>query len=137
MLIYYLSKSFFSIKTHYFHLTELIIIFTVNPTMIYNNLIELMRGGISLIESLEILADPLIRNRIKTLYSNPDLKQFSSECDQYLKTIRESLPDNLQHTLFLYEDALTSLQAVLENKIYLQGFKDALYLINELHIQMK
>lgn len=96
-----------------------------------------MRGGISLIESLEVLADPLIRSRIKMLYSNPDLKQCSSECDQYLKTIRESLPDNLQHTLFLYEDALTSLQAVLESKIYLQGFKDALYLINELHIQMK
>lgn len=95
-----------------------------------------MKGGISLIESLEILADPLIRNRIKTLYSNPDIKQFSSECDQYLKIIRELLPDNLQHTLFLYEDSLTSLQTVLENKIYLQGFKDALYLFNELHIQM-
>lgn len=89
-----------------------------------------------MIESLEVLADPLIRIRIKILYSNSDLKQFSSECEQYLKTIRESLPDNLQHTLFLYEDALTSLQTVLESKIYLQGFKDALYLFNELHIQM-
>lgn len=88
-------------------------------------------------ESLEVLAYPLIHNRIKTLYSNPDLKQCSSECEQYLKIIRESLPDNLHHTLFLYEDALTSLQTVLENKIYLQGFKDALYLFNELHFQMK
>ncbi|WP_339158312.1 hypothetical protein MKX50_02420 [Paenibacillus sp. FSL W8-0186] len=90
-----------------------------------------------MIESLDVLADPLIRNRIKTLYSNSDLKQFSSECEQYLKIIRDTLPDNLQHTLFLYEDALTSLQTVLESKIYLQGFKDALYLFNELHIQMK
>jgi hypothetical protein len=89
-----------------------------------------------LIESLEVLAEPLIRNRLEPLYSNSELEQFSSECEQYLKIIRESLPDNLQHTLFLYEDALTSLQTVLESKIYLQGFKDALYLFNELHIQM-
>lgn len=88
-------------------------------------------------ESLEVLTDPLIRNRIETLYSNPDLKQFSSECEQYLRIIRESLPNNLQHTLFLYEDALTSLRTVLESKIYLQGFKDALYLFNELHFQTK
>ncbi|MUG46310.1 hypothetical protein [Paenibacillus woosongensis] len=90
-----------------------------------------------MIESLEVLADPLIRNRIETLYSNSDIKQFSSDCEQYLELIRESLPDNLRHTLFLYEDTLTSLQTVLESKIYLQGFKDALYLFNELHIQMK
>ncbi|GJM78691.1 hypothetical protein MJ257_22795 [Paenibacillus timonensis] len=89
-----------------------------------------------MIESLEVLAEPLIRNRLEPLYSNSELEQFSSECEQYLKIIRESLPDNLQHTLFLYEDALTSLQTVLESKIYLQGFKDALYLFNELHIQM-
>ncbi|EBK2060212.1 hypothetical protein AAL85_25875, partial [Salmonella enterica subsp. enterica serovar Typhi] len=79
---------------------------------------------------------PLIRHRLEPLYSNSELEQFSSECEQYLKIIRESLPDNLQHTLFLYEDALTSLQTVLESKIYLQGLKDALYLFNELHIQM-
>ncbi|GIO40781.1 hypothetical protein J25TS5_09680 [Paenibacillus faecis] len=89
-----------------------------------------------MIESLEVLAEPLIRHRLEPLYSNSELEQFSSECEQYLKIIRESLPDNLQHTLFLYEDALTSLQTVLESKIYLQGFKDALYLFNELHIQM-
>ncbi|GAA0134945.1 hypothetical protein YSY43_17850 [Paenibacillus sp. YSY-4.3] len=90
-----------------------------------------------MIESLEVLADPLIRNRLKTLYSNSDIEHFSSECEQYLKLIRVSLPDNLQHTLFLYEDALTSLQTVLERKIYLRGFKDALLLFNELHIQLK
>lgn len=60
--------------------------------------------------------------------------QISNESIQYFKTIRESLPDNLQHTLFLYEDAQFSLQAILESNIYLQGFKDALHLYNELHI---
>ncbi|WP_019640776.1 hypothetical protein [Paenibacillus fonticola] len=90
-----------------------------------------------MIESLDVLAEPLIRSRIEKLYSNLNLEPFSSECEQYLKVIRESLPDNLQHPLFLYEDALTSLQTVLESKIYLQGFKDALYLFNELYIQMK
>lgn len=88
-------------------------------------------------ESFEVLAEPLIRNRIETLYSKSDLEQLSSECQKYLKLIRDSLPDNLQHTLFLYEDAQISLQTVLESKIYLQGFKDALYLFNELHIHMK
>lgn len=95
-----------------------------------------MKGVKSLVESLEVLADPLIRNRIKALYSNSDIEQFSFECEQYLELIRETLSDNLQNTLFLYEDALTSLQTVLERKIYLQGFKDALFLFNELHIQM-
>ncbi|MFD1176670.1 hypothetical protein ACFQ3W_10200 [Paenibacillus puldeungensis] len=92
-----------------------------------------------MINSLEVLIDPLIRNRLELLYSelttnNSDFKQVSNESVQYFKTIRESLPDNLQHTLFLYEDAQFSLQAILENKIYLQGFKDALHLFNELHI---
>lgn len=92
-----------------------------------------------MINSLEVLIDPLIRNRLESLYSelssnNSDFKQVSSETEEYFKTIRESLPDKLQHTLFLYEDAQFSLQAILEIKIYLQGFKDALHLFNELHI---
>ncbi|KOR90357.1 hypothetical protein [Paenibacillus solani] len=92
-----------------------------------------------MINSLEVLIDPLIRNRLESLYSeitntNSDFKQISYESVQYFKTIRESLPDNLQHTLFLYEDAQFSIQAILENKIYLQGFKDALHLFNELNI---
>ncbi|MNJ64961.1 hypothetical protein D3C77_609500 [compost metagenome] len=92
-----------------------------------------------MINSLEILIDPLIRNRLESLYSeltskNSDFKQISNDSVQHLKTIRESLPDNLQHTLFLYEDAQFSIQKILESKIYLQGFKDALLLFNELHI---
>lgn len=92
-----------------------------------------------MINSLEILIDPLIRNRLESLYSeltsnNSDFKQISNDSVQHLKTIRESLPDNLQHTLFLYEDAQFSIQTILENKIYLQGFKDALHLFNEIHI---
>lgn len=88
-----------------------------------------------MIESLDVLAEPLIRNRIESLYLSSNLEQFTSECEQYLKIIRDSLPDNLQHPLFLYEDALASLQTVLESKIYLQGFKDALYLFTELHFK--
>ncbi|MEF2965401.1 hypothetical protein V3851_06100 [Paenibacillus sp. M1] len=89
--------------------------------------------------SFEALIDPLIRNRLESLYNeiktnNSEFKEISNDSVQYFKTIRESLPDNLQHTLFLYEDAQISIQAILERKIYLQGFKDALYLFNELHI---
>ncbi|WP_339819180.1 hypothetical protein MKZ15_01270 [Paenibacillus sp. FSL R7-0216] len=89
--------------------------------------------------SIEVLLDPLIRNRLETLYgelktNHSDFNQVLSESEHYMKTIRESLPDNLQHTLFLYEDTQITLQAILEIKIYLQGFKDALYLFNELHI---
>ncbi|MNW55972.1 hypothetical protein D3C74_336670 [compost metagenome] len=87
-------------------------------------------------ESIEILAEPLIRRRVETLNTNSDLKLYFSECEQYLKVIKGSLPDNLQHTLFLYEDSLTSLQAVFERKVYLLGFKDALYLLNTLQDHM-
>lgn len=91
-----------------------------------------------LINSLEILIDPLIRNRVESLYNelkvnSSDFKQISNESEQYLKTIRESLPDNLKQTLFLYEDAQFTLQEILEVKIYMQGFKDALHLFNELN----
>lgn len=92
-----------------------------------------------MINSLEVLIDPLIRNRLESLYNelktnNSDFKQVSCESEQYIKTLREVLPDNLRHTLFLYEDAQFTLQAILEVKIYMQGFRDALVLFNELNI---
>ncbi|OAB27738.1 hypothetical protein PMSD_23200 [Paenibacillus macquariensis subsp. defensor] len=88
--------------------------------------------------SLEILIDPLIRNRLESLYSNltkinSEYMQISNESIQHFRIIRESLPDDLQQTLFLYQDAQISIQAILESNIYLQGFKDALHLFNELH----
>lgn len=91
-----------------------------------------------IVESLEILTEPLIRSRLESLYSDlsktkSDYKQLNSECQQYLKLIQESLPEQLQHSFFLYTDAQISLQSLLERSIYLQGFKDALYLFNELH----
>jgi len=94
-----------------------------------------------MIESIEVLAEPLIRNRLESLYCNLsktqlDYKQLSSECEQYFRLIRESLPDHLQHSLFLYEDTLTSLQSLLERSIYLHGFKDAPSLFNELHTSL-
>ncbi|WP_405172436.1 hypothetical protein MHI12_11845 [Paenibacillus sp. FSL H8-0280] len=58
--------------------------------------------------------------------------QLSAETDQYFKTLRDTLPDQLQHTVFLYEDAQISLQSILERTIYIQGFKDALQLFSEL-----
>ncbi|WP_019640772.1 hypothetical protein [Paenibacillus fonticola] len=90
-------------------------------------------------DSLEILIDPLIRKRLESLHSeltkhNSYFKEISNESKQYLQTLQASLPDNLQHTLFLYEDAQFSIRTVLDSKIYLQGFKDALYLFGELHI---
>lgn len=92
-----------------------------------------------LINSLEVLIDPLIRNRLESLYNelktnNSEFKQVSCESEQYIKTLREVLPDNLRHTLFLYEDAQFTLKSILETKLYLQGFKDATQLFNELHI---
>lgn len=88
--------------------------------------------------SLEIKIDPLVRARLKSLHSDltitdTDLLRFSNEAIQHYKAIRESLPDNLQHTFFLYEDAQNSKQTLLESKIYLQGFKDAISLFEELH----
>lgn len=89
--------------------------------------------------SLEILIGPLIRKRLESLQSeltkhNPYFIEISNESKQHLQTLQSSLPNNLQHTLFLYEDAQFSIRTVLDSKIYLQGFKDALYLFNELHI---
>ncbi|WP_334076680.1 hypothetical protein [Paenibacillus sanfengchensis] len=89
--------------------------------------------------SLDILLDSLIRKRIESLYgalikNNSSYNQFSSERSLYLKQLHELLPGNMQKTLFLYGDADLSVQAILEREIYLQGFKDALQLHNELNI---
>lgn len=92
-----------------------------------------------MIHSLEILIDPLIRHRLESLYNelksnNSDFKQLSCESEQYINALREALPENLKQTLFLYEDAQFSLQEILKVKIYLQGFKDALQIVNEVYI---
>ncbi|AKG36183.1 hypothetical protein [Paenibacillus durus] len=91
--------------------------------------------------SLEVLLDSLIRTRIESLYgqlikSNSSYKQFSSERNLYFKQLHELLPEEMHKTLFLYDDADLSVQAILEREIYLQGFKDALYLHNELHVSL-
>ncbi|MDN4605021.1 hypothetical protein P5G61_27600 [Paenibacillus sp. F6_3S_P_1C] len=84
-----------------------------------------------MIESLESLAEPLIRTRLELLYNNlshtqPDYTQLSEESDHYFHTIRQALPEHLNQTIFLYEDAQLSMQTLLEREIYLQGFRDAL-----------
>lgn len=90
-------------------------------------------------ESVESLAEPLIRTRLELLYNNlsytqPIYNQLVKECNSYFQTIRQAIPDDLKHTIFLYEDTQISMQSLLEKEIYLQGFRDALKLINELHI---
>ncbi|WP_405155843.1 hypothetical protein [Paenibacillus sp. FSL K6-0108] len=89
--------------------------------------------------SLEVLLDSLIRNRIEALYSallknNSDYNQFSSDRNLYFKKLHELLPQDMHKTLFLYDDADLSVHTILEREIYLQGFKDALQLHNELNI---
>ncbi|WP_025723766.1 hypothetical protein [Paenibacillus polymyxa] len=86
--------------------------------------------------SLDTLIEPMIRTRLELLYANlleskTDYIELSTSCDQYFQQIRASVPDKLQHVIFLYEDTQISLQAILENSIYLQGFKDALQLLDE------
>ncbi|MGY5343157.1 DUF6809 family protein [Paenibacillus glucanolyticus] len=90
-----------------------------------------------MINTLESLTEPLIRIRLELLYTellecHTEYNQLSSETDQYFKTLRDALPDQLQHTVYLYEDAQISLQSILESSIYIQGFKDALQLFSEL-----
>ncbi|WP_440119930.1 DUF6809 family protein [Paenibacillus sp. QZ-Y1] len=87
--------------------------------------------------ALESLAEPPVRIRLELLIAelleyHTEYTQLSSETDQYFKTLRGALPDQLQHTVFLYEDAQNSLQSILERSIYIQGFKDALQLFSEL-----
>ncbi|MDN4088539.1 hypothetical protein [Paenibacillus polymyxa] len=91
--------------------------------------------------SLEVLLDSLIQTRIESLYgelikNNSSYNRFSSERNLYFKQLHEGVPENIQKTLFLYDDAELSVQAILEREIYLQGFKDALHLHNELHIYL-
>ncbi|MMZ69235.1 hypothetical protein D1872_320310 [compost metagenome] len=76
-----------------------------------------------MVNTFESLAEPLIRIRLELLYTelseiHMDYNQLSSETDQYFKTLREALPDQLQHTVFLYEDVQISLQSILERSIY-------------------
>ncbi|MFK4300575.1 MULTISPECIES: DUF6809 family protein [unclassified Paenibacillus] len=90
-----------------------------------------------MINALESLTEPLIRIRLELLFVelleyHTEYNQLSSETDRYFRTLREALPDQLQHTVFLYEDAQISLQSILERSIYIQGFKDALQLFSEL-----
>lgn len=90
--------------------------------------------------SLEILIEPLVRSRLESLFnellkSNSYYIQLSNERDQYFKQLKESIPDELQHAMFLYEDAQMSLQTIQQLSIYLQGFKDAMHLYNEVNIQ--
>ncbi|WP_420539114.1 hypothetical protein ACN92M_17050 [Paenibacillus polymyxa] len=91
--------------------------------------------------SLEALLDSLIRIRIESLYgeldkSNSSYNQFSSERNFYFKQLHELLTEDIRKTLFLYDDADLSLQAILEREIYLQGFKDALHLHSELKVSL-
>lgn len=91
--------------------------------------------------SLEVLLDSLIHTRIESLYgelikNNSSYNQFSSERNLYFKQLHEGVPENIQKTLFLYDDAELSVLAILEREIYLQGFKAALHLHNELHISL-
>ncbi|MDP9701582.1 hypothetical protein [Paenibacillus polysaccharolyticus] len=90
-----------------------------------------------MVNTLESLTEPLIRIRLELLYTellgcHAEYNQLSAETDQYFKTLRDALPDQLQHTVFLYEDTQISLQSILERSIYIQGFKDALQLFSEL-----
>lgn len=88
--------------------------------------------------TLDSLAEPLIKARLKLLYSelqknHAEYKQLILEKDQCFSLLREALPEQLQHTVFLYEDAQFCLQSIIEGRIYIQGFKDALQLFSELH----
>lgn len=88
--------------------------------------------------TLDSLAEPLIRARLKLLYSelqqnHAEYKQLILEKDQHFRLLRDALPEQLQHTVFLYEDARFCLQSIIEGSIYIQGFKDALQLFSELH----
>ncbi|MEK5030807.1 hypothetical protein MKY96_05150 [Paenibacillus sp. FSL R7-0302] len=88
-------------------------------------------------KSLEALTDPLIRIRLEAMYrelldTDPTYKMLLQESDQYFHQLRNVLPEDQQDSAFQYEDTQFSLQVITERAIYLQGFKDALYLFNEL-----
>ncbi|MGG0812190.1 hypothetical protein ABE142_05900 [Paenibacillus alvei] len=92
-----------------------------------------------MLDSLEVLVEPLIRKRLEVLYgellkSNAYYINLSTERDQYIQQLHVSIPADLQHTMFLLQDVQLSLQNIFEPTVYLRGFKDALYLRNEIHI---
>ncbi|MEK4005181.1 hypothetical protein [Paenibacillus sp. FSL H3-0333] len=78
---------------------------------------------------LHILFEAMYRELLDT---DPTYKMLLQESDQYFHQLRNALPEELQDAAFQYEDTQFSLQAITERAIYLQGFKDALYLSNEL-----
>ena len=87
--------------------------------------------------TLESLIKPLVKIRLELMYSellqsNKEYPQLSIETDEHFEKLRKALPEHLQHTVSLYEDAQISLQSVLERSIYLQGVKDALELFDVL-----
>lgn len=89
-----------------------------------------------MLDSLEVLVEPQIRNRLEVLYgellkSNAYYIKLSTERDQYLQQLQDSIPADLQPTMFLLQDVQLSLQNIFEPTVYLRGFKDALYLRNE------
>jgi len=91
-----------------------------------------------MLDSLEVLVEPLIRNRLEALYSellksNAYYIKLSTERNQYTQQLQDSIPADLQHTMFLLQDVQLSLQNISEPTVYLRGFKDALYLRNEIH----
>ncbi|WP_340025067.1 hypothetical protein MHI24_07745 [Paenibacillus sp. FSL K6-1096] len=88
-------------------------------------------------QSLEALTDPLIRIRLEAMYrelldNDTTYNMLLQESVQYFHQLRNALPEEHQDAAFQYEDTQLSLHAITERSIYLQGFKDALYLFNEL-----
>lgn len=88
-------------------------------------------------QSLEALTDPLIRIRLEAMYqelldTDTTYNMLLQESVQYFRQLRNALSEEQQDAAFQYEDTQLSLQAITERSIYLQGFKDALYLFNEL-----
>lgn len=88
-------------------------------------------------QSLEALTDPLIRIRLEVMYrelldTDATYNILLQESVQYFHQLRNALSEEQQDAAFQYEDTHLSLQAITERSIYLQGFKDALYLFNEL-----
>ncbi|MEK3759600.1 DUF6809 family protein [Paenibacillus sp. FSL P4-0338] len=88
-------------------------------------------------KSLEALTEPLIRIRLEAMYqdlldTDATYKMLLQESVQFFHQLRNALPEEQQDAAFQYEDTQFSLQAITERAIYLQGFRDALYLSNEL-----
>ncbi|WP_059049132.1 hypothetical protein [Paenibacillus senegalimassiliensis] len=87
---------------------------------------------------LKTIVEPLIRKRLELMYSkllkeDAHYSQFCAETNQHFKLLRQALPLESQHQIFLYEDAQLSLQSILEINIYIQGFKDALHIVDEIY----